>query len=186
MNTPSYCPVCSVFLKTQGLERCLRCGADIAREQERKERHQSDLRRKNELVEGPFHPVLGISCPVCGEDVEVLPMKVEEFIVQGQYIGHPGLGEKRADTKAFVGLQPWRCRKGHQLFSTFDVEWRELCPGCKEPNNAFGKLVRSCPRCSIMVPVGLYRRTEPMKMLLGKGYYHAPQFEKEGGKQDVP
>ncbi|MEA3559761.1 MAG: hypothetical protein U9R75_10960, partial [Candidatus Thermoplasmatota archaeon] len=130
MDDIRFCPVCSAYIRDQGLERCPKCRSHLRQEQDRKERYETQLKRKNELVQGPFHPVIGKKCVICGEDVEILPVKIEEFIVNGEKVGNGPMGPMYAPNRCVVAFQEWRCRKAHKLFSSFDCEWRELCPKC--------------------------------------------------------
>lgn len=172
-----YCPRCSAYLGRPDLDVCPKCGSDLKTEKERKEKAEADLRRKHETVQGPFHPVLGRKCPVCGEDVEILSSSVEEFTVHGSNCGKGPMGEMKAPTQLFIGFRSWRCRKRHKLFSSFETESRELCPKCLTPNNQYGKLVRSCPKCGTMVPVEYYTKGEPVELMQKRGYHYAPELE---------
>ncbi len=178
MSQVRFCPMCSVYLGSGEFETCPKCGSNIRLELDRKQRYEATIKRRSEVVEGPFHPVLGRKCKVCGEDVEILSPKVEEFTVYGKSCGKgPVLGDIKAPMQVFVGFQAWRCRKKHKLFSTYEVENRELCPTCHTPNNPYGNLVRSCPRCSTMVPVDYYVEGDPLELLSKRGYHHDPDLE---------
>lgn len=177
MSPYHYCPRCSAYLGGGDLDTCPRCGSDLGMEKERKDRIEAELKRKNETVQGPFHPVLGRVCPICGEEVEILSSSVEEFTVYGSNCGKGPLGEMKAPTQVFVGFRSWRCRKMHKLFSSFEVESRENCPKCLIPNNLYGKLVRSCPKCRMMVPVDYYVYGDPVELMSKRGYKYAPELE---------
>ena len=174
---PYYCPVCSAFLKDPNSRICPRCGADIITEIRKKERYQAEIERKSRLVEGPFRAVVGLRCPECGEDVEILPVSVEEFEVKGEKTGKGPAGEEYALYGAKVRFQKWRCRGGHMLYSSYTVEWKELCPRCRGPMNPYGALVMSCPRCRTMVQNDHFRRDDPKKLMEARGYIHAPDLE---------
>jgi len=177
MPKDSFCPICSVYLRDPTVERCPKCKAFIKQGQEVKARIEADLKRKSEGVEGPFHAVIGKKCPLCGEEVEILAPQVEEFLVFGEVVGKGPKGDMRAPNKAYVGIQAWRCRFNHKLFSSFEVEWKECCPGCLDHNHTFGGLVRSCPKCKIMVPIGHYRKDDPLTMIASRDYHYAPELE---------
>ncbi|MFW3145489.1 MAG: hypothetical protein ACMUIE_01600 [Thermoplasmatota archaeon] len=173
-----YCPVCSAYLKNPNLERCPKCHSILRVEMEKKEIYEASLRRKSELVQGPFHPVTGKKCIVCGEDVEVLPVQIEEFTVSGEKVGDGPMGPLRAPNRCVVAFQAWRCRKGHRLFSSYDFEWRELCPNCLTHNNRYGNLVRSCSQCRTMVPIDYYKKEDPLELMKKRGYHFDPDLEK--------
>ena len=172
-----YCPICSTFLPDPTVERCHRCGVDIAGEWERRLRYEGENRRKSELVQGPFHAVTGLSCPLCGERVEVQSVTREEFVVDGEKVGNGPAGCEKALTRLRVYYRAWRCQKGHRLFSSFEAEWKELCPRCRSPNNPYGVLVRSCPKCNVMVPVDYYQKDDPIILMEGRGIHYAPELE---------
>lgn len=146
-------------------------------EQVRKNRYNAALKRKSETVQGPFHPVTGRKCPLCGEDVEILSPGVEEFTVHGEKCGKGPMGEMRAPTQLFIGFQAWRCRRSHKLFSSYEMESRMICPACQSPNNQYGKIVRSCPKCGKMVPLEYYREGDPLELMKKRGYHFAPELE---------
>ncbi|OYT46338.1 hypothetical protein B6U90_01300 [Thermoplasmatales archaeon ex4484_6] len=172
-----FCPLCSAYLRNRDLEKCPKCGVDLERELDRKRTYEESLKRKSETVQGPFHPVLGRTCPICGEEVEILPAEVLEFTVYGEVCGKGPMGDLRAPMQVFIGFQPWRCRRKHMLFSSYEVERRELCPRCLTPNVSYGKLVRSCTGCGTMVPVEYYHEGDPIELMKKRGYHHAPELE---------
>ncbi len=174
-----YCPLCSAYLQDPRVERCPKCHALLIEEKERKDRYEARLRRKSEIVEGPFHPVLGKKCPICSEDVEIQPIKVEEFTVDGEKIGSGPMGPLYAPNRCVVAFQSWRCRKDHRLFSSYDFEWRELCPHCLTHNNRYGTLVRTCSTCKTMVPVVYYKKDDPVKLMQKRGWTYAPELEEK-------
>ena len=169
MANPHYCPMCSVFIRDEHLERCPKCKTHLKEEWERREQYEARLKRISE--------VRGIKCSVCGEDVEIQPVKVEEFTVNGDKIGNGPLGPIYAPNRCVVAFQSWRCRKNHKLFSSYDYEWRELCPHCLTHNNRYGTLVRSCAKCKTMVPVVYYKEDDPIKLMEKKGWNYAPELE---------
>ncbi|MFO8050231.1 MAG: hypothetical protein R6V01_00845 [Thermoplasmatota archaeon] len=174
-----FCPVCSAYLKNPSLEKCPKCRANLREEKEKKERYEARLKRKSELVQGPFHPVTGKKCIICGEDVEILPVEIEEFIVNGEKVSNGSKDPLYAPNRCVIAFQAWRCRKGHKLFSSYDLEWRELCPRCHIHNNRFGNLVRSCPRCRTMVPMDHYKKEDPIELMKKKGYTYDPVLEEK-------
>lgn len=177
MENIRFCPVCSAYLRDRSLERCPKCGANLREEKEKKERYEAGLRRKSELVQGPFHPVTGKKCIICGEDVEILSVKIEDFIVNGEKVGDGPAGPMYAPNRCVIAFQAWRCRKGHKLFSSYDLEWRELCPKCHLPNSRYGNLVRSCPHCKTMVPMDHYKKEDPVELMKKRGYVFDPELE---------
>jgi hypothetical protein len=174
-----YCPLCSAYLQDPHLERCPKCHALLIEEKERKDRYEARLKRKSEIVEGPFHPVLGKKCPICSEDVEIQSIKVEEFTVDGEKIGSGPMGPMYAPNRCIVAFQSWRCRKDHRLFSSYDFEWRELCPHCLTHNNRYGTLVRTCSNCKTMVPVVYYKKEDPVKLMQKRGWTYSPELEEK-------
>ena len=177
MSTSSYCPVCSAYLKDPSVDRCPKCGADIESERIVKEKRDNHIRRQSQLVKGPFHPVTGKSCPICGENVEILSESVEDIHVEGEVIGQGPAGSERALYRAVIGFRPWRCRRGHRLFSSYEVVWRRTCPRCHGPMSKYGDLVYSCPRCSIMIQADHFRKGDPVELMKRKGFTYAPHLE---------
>jgi phage FluMu protein Com len=177
MSPIHYCPLCSAYLSDGGLSNCPKCGADLESEKEKKEKQYELIKRRSETVQGPFHPVTGRKCPVCQEDVEILSPKVEETTVYGKNCGKGPMGEMRAPTQVFIGIQEWRCRRFHKLFSSYEVETRKICPKCLSPVNQYGKLVMSCPKCSTMIPVDYYEEGDPLEILSKRNYTYAPELE---------
>lgn len=177
MSSTHYCPLCSVFLPDPNLSRCPKCGVDIEVESQRKTSYEAKIKRKSQLVEGPFHPVTGRRCPICNEDVEIQSPRVEEFQVKGEVLGKGPMGDEHAAFRAIVGYQPWRCRKGHNLFSGYEVVWREICPRCHEPLHRYGDLVYSCSKCHLMVPKGLFRKDDPIALMEKRGFKYCPDLE---------
>lgn len=178
MGDIRFCPVCSAYLRGGPYERCPKCGSNLREELQKKENYEARLKRKSELVQGPFHPVTGKKCIICGEDVEILPVKVEEFIVNGDKVGSGPMGPMYAPNRCVIAFQAWRCRKAHKLFSSFDLEWRELCPKCMTNNSKYGNLVRSCSQCKTMVPMVYYKKEDPIELMKKKGYTFDPDLEK--------
>ncbi|MBN1390524.1 MAG: hypothetical protein JXA22_07780 [Candidatus Thermoplasmatota archaeon] len=178
MGNRNFCPLCSVRLDDPDIERCPKCRVLLSEEWKRRERYEAQLLKKSGTVQGPFHPVLGLKCPACGEEVEILAIQVEEFTVNGENIGNGPAGPLFAPNRGIVAFQAWRCRKDHRLFSSFDVEWSELCPNCMTRNSMYGKLVRSCSACKTMVPVDFYRTEDPIKLMETRGWVYAPDLEK--------
>ncbi|MCK5772837.1 MAG: hypothetical protein KAH57_03540 [Thermoplasmata archaeon] len=174
---PRYCPRCSAFLPDPNVSACIKCGGAIHEELERKERFQAAIVRKSELVEGAFYPVTGITCPKCGENVEVLSRDTEEFQVKGAKTGSGPAGEEFALFRARVSFQKWRCQKGHMFFSQQSVEWKELCPRCRKPNTPYGGIVRSCATCNVMVPGDYYRKKDPLVLMEERGYIYSPDLK---------
>jgi hypothetical protein len=178
MASIHYCPRCSAYLPNGDLEACHRCGADLKFEKDRKDRYEAAIKRKSEMVQGPFHPVLGRKCKACDEDVEILSPSVEEFTVHGEKCGKGPSGDMKAPTQVFIGFQAWRCRKRHKLFSSYELEKRDVCPRCLSPTNLYGKLVRNCTRCGTMVPVNYYcGEIDPVGLMEKRGYIYDPSLE---------
>jgi hypothetical protein len=177
MANSHYCPMCSAYITDEHLEKCPKCHTHLKEEWERREYYEKKLKRKSEIVEGPFHPVTGLTCSICGEDVEIKEVKVEEFTVNGDKIGSGPLGPLYAPNRMVIAFQSWRCRKDHRLFSSYDVEWRELCPHCLTHNNRYGTLVRSCAKCKSMVPIAYYKKDDPLKLMEKREWHYAPQLE---------
>ena len=184
MSGPSapihYCPRCSAYIGDPARETCHRCGTDLRSELDRKMRRDAEAVRKGQLVQGPFRAVTGLFCEICSEAVEVLSKETRDFYCKGKSIGSGPSGEEHALTRARVTFQPWRCQKGHMFFSSFNVEWREVCPRCRDPVNPFARLVLSCPRCRLMVPVEFFEKGDPIDMLENAGYGYRPSLEGKG------
>ncbi|MDG6225348.1 MAG: hypothetical protein QCI82_07535 [Candidatus Thermoplasmatota archaeon] len=183
MSTPvpiQYCPRCSAYNSDPSRKACHRCGADLRSELERKMRRDAEAARRSQLVQGPFRAVTGLSCGICGEAVEVLSKETRDHYHKGRMTGSGPSGEEHALTRARITFQPWRCQKGHMFFSSFSVEWREVCPRCRDPVNPFARLVLSCPRCRLMVPVEFFEKGDPIEMLENTGYVYRPSLEGKG------
>ncbi|MBN1539963.1 MAG: hypothetical protein JW939_07450 [Candidatus Thermoplasmatota archaeon] len=178
MVNRNFCPLCSFRLSGPDIERCPKCKVMLAEEWKRKESYEAQLQKKSETVQGPFHPVIGLKCPLCSEGVEIQAVQIEEYIVNGEKLGDSPIGPMYAPNRCIVAFQAWRCRKDHRMFSSFETEWIELCPKCMTRNSMYGKLVRSCSACKTMVPVDFYRTEDPLKLMESRGWTYAPDLEK--------
>ena len=182
MSSTQYCPVCSAYLKDPNLKICPKCGADILSERKYKERREQKIMRESQLVQGPFHPVTGKQCPICGEDVEIMSESVEDILVRGEVFGQGPMGGERALYRAIIGYRPWRCRKGHLLFSSYEVVWKHTCPRCRGPMSRYGDLVYTCPPCKLMIQADHFLKEDPVELMKKKGYHYAPDLEKKAYK----
>jgi hypothetical protein len=177
MDPIHYCPICSLHQPDPYAERCPKCRVNLRFEMDRKRRIQEQTVRKAMLVEGPFRAVTGLTCDLCGEAMEVLPRETRDFFHRGKRTGDGPSGPEFALTRARITFQPWRCQRGHMFFSSYQVEWKEVCPRCRDPVNPFTKMVLSCPRCRIMVPSDLYEKGDPVTILEKEGYSSKPSLE---------
>ena len=165
-----YCPRCSTLVKDPLAERCHRCGAELRSELQRKIMLDAEAARKSQQIKGPFKAVTGRSCPQCHEPIEILPKETRDFFVKGKKSSVGPSGDEFAFTRARITFQPWRCLIGHMFYSSHQVEWKEVCPRCRQPVNSFAKVVLSCPKCRIMVPLDAYVKGEATQLLQEAGY----------------
>lgn len=166
----SYCPRCSTLVKDPLAERCHRCGVQLQTELQRKLMLDADAARKSQQIKGPFKAVTGRSCPICSEPIEILPKETKDFFHKGKKASVGPSGDEFAFTRARITFQPWRCLIGHMFFSNHTVEWKEVCPRCRQPVNTFARIVLSCPRCKLMVPMDAYVRGDAVALLQEAGY----------------